>query len=189
MSVGPQNGAIAARPQARQRLPTRQISDLWAPQVFRSLPIGGPLSSPRHLVRRNLAIFSPGGGAGFYPHRPLRLPRDEGRRWATFFGALGLRRAFHPDRPRSVCRDSGRTVSRGMSRILLAPPDQRGHPRLPGLSRPCNIASCRRSHDITTDPIDPPRFEALARLRSGEGANSAVYAGLYFGRAAAAGLS
>ena len=34
-------------------------------------------------------------------------------------------------------------------------------------------------HDITTDPIDPPRFEALARLRSGEGANPAVYAGLY----------
>ena len=34
-------------------------------------------------------------------------------------------------------------------------------------------------HDITTDPIDPPRFEALARLRTGEGANSAVYAGLY----------
>ena len=34
-------------------------------------------------------------------------------------------------------------------------------------------------HDITTDPIDPPRFEALARLRSGEGTNPAVYAGLY----------
>jgi hypothetical protein len=34
-------------------------------------------------------------------------------------------------------------------------------------------------HDITTDPIDPPRFEALARLRAGEGTNSAVYAGLY----------
>jgi uncharacterized protein (DUF1499 family) len=34
-------------------------------------------------------------------------------------------------------------------------------------------------HDITTDPIDPPRFEALARLRSGEGTNTAVYAGLY----------
>ena len=33
-------------------------------------------------------------------------------------------------------------------------------------------------HDITTDAIDPPRFEALARLRSG-GANSAAYAGLY----------
>jgi len=34
-------------------------------------------------------------------------------------------------------------------------------------------------HDITTDPIDPPRFEALARLRTGEGTNPAVYAGLY----------
>src|ERR1700716_2725656 len=34
-------------------------------------------------------------------------------------------------------------------------------------------------HDITTDPIDPPRFDALARLRTGEGANTAVYAGLY----------
>jgi hypothetical protein len=34
-------------------------------------------------------------------------------------------------------------------------------------------------HDITTDVLDPPRFEALARLRAGEGANSAVYAGLY----------
>jgi len=34
-------------------------------------------------------------------------------------------------------------------------------------------------HDITTDPIDPPRFDALARLRAGDGANTAVYAGLY----------
>jgi uncharacterized protein (DUF1499 family) len=34
-------------------------------------------------------------------------------------------------------------------------------------------------HDITTDPIDPPRFEALARLRASDGANTAVYAGLY----------
>ena len=34
-------------------------------------------------------------------------------------------------------------------------------------------------HDITTDPIDPPRFEALARPRTGDGANPAVYAGLY----------
>jgi len=34
-------------------------------------------------------------------------------------------------------------------------------------------------HDITTDTIDPPRFEALARLRSGGGTNSATYAGLY----------
>lgn len=34
-------------------------------------------------------------------------------------------------------------------------------------------------HDITTDPIDPPRYEALARLRATDGANPATYAGLY----------
>src|SRR6266436_6545806 len=34
-------------------------------------------------------------------------------------------------------------------------------------------------HDITTDPVDPPRFDALARLRTGDGTNTAVYAGLY----------
>jgi hypothetical protein len=34
-------------------------------------------------------------------------------------------------------------------------------------------------HDITTDSVDPPKFDALARLRVGEGTNTAVYAGLY----------
>jgi uncharacterized protein (DUF1499 family) len=34
-------------------------------------------------------------------------------------------------------------------------------------------------HDITTDAIDPPRFDTLAPLRATDGANSAVYAGLY----------
>jgi uncharacterized protein (DUF1499 family) len=33
-------------------------------------------------------------------------------------------------------------------------------------------------YDITTDPIDPPRYEALARLRPRD-ANTIVYAGLY----------
>src|SRR5262247_4294036 len=33
-------------------------------------------------------------------------------------------------------------------------------------------------HDITTDPIDPPRYEALARLRVRE-ANPTTYRGLY----------
>jgi len=33
-------------------------------------------------------------------------------------------------------------------------------------------------HDITTDPIDPPRYEALARLRPRD-ANPVLYAGLY----------
>jgi hypothetical protein len=35
-----------------------------------------------------------------------------------------------------------------------------------------------RIHDITTDPIDPPRYEALARLRPRD-ANPIAYPGLY----------
>ena len=34
-------------------------------------------------------------------------------------------------------------------------------------------------YDITTDPIDPPKYEAIARLRGSDGANPAAYAGLY----------
>lgn len=34
-------------------------------------------------------------------------------------------------------------------------------------------------HDITTDSIDPPKYEVLTRLRVGNGTNTAVYAGLY----------
>ncbi|PIT05180.1 hypothetical protein TSA1_33850 [Bradyrhizobium nitroreducens] len=68
--------------------------------------------------------------------------------------------------------------SRGMARILLAF-------LIDGaiLAYPAYLALQYRKlpaiYDITTDPIDPPRFEALARLRTGEGANPAVYAGLY----------
>ncbi|MBR0827293.1 DUF1499 domain-containing protein [Bradyrhizobium manausense] len=68
--------------------------------------------------------------------------------------------------------------SRGMARILFAF-------LINGLilAYPAYLALQYRKlpaiHDITTDPIDPPRFEALARLRTGEGANPAVYAGLY----------
>ncbi|TPQ33336.1 DUF1499 domain-containing protein [Bradyrhizobium guangdongense] len=68
--------------------------------------------------------------------------------------------------------------SRGMARILLAF-------LIDGLilAYPAYLALQYRRlpaiHDITTDPIDPPRFEALARLRTGDGANPAVYAGLY----------
>lgn len=68
--------------------------------------------------------------------------------------------------------------SRGMGRILLALVIDAAV-----LAYPAYLALQYRKlpkiHDITTDPIDPPRFEALARLRAGEGANSAVYAGLY----------
>src|SRR3954452_9247887 len=68
--------------------------------------------------------------------------------------------------------------SRGMSRILLALLINAivlAYPAYLGLQ----YRKLPPIHDITTDPIDPPRFEALARLRAGEGANSAVYAGLY----------
>ena len=96
---------------------------------------------------------------------------------ATFFGALALAvlsilvglAAF------AAIWQNG---SRGMGRILLALLINAlvlAYPAYLGLQ----YRKLPPIHDITTDPIDPPRFEALARLRSGEGANSAVYAGLY----------
>ena len=68
--------------------------------------------------------------------------------------------------------------SRGMSRVLLALVIDAvvlAYPAYLGLQ----YRKLPKIHDITTDPIDPPRFEALARLRTGEGVNPAVYAGLY----------
>lgn len=68
--------------------------------------------------------------------------------------------------------------SRGMGRILLAfliSAVVLAYPAYLGLQ----YRKLPAIHDITTDPIDPPRFEALARLRGGDGANTAVYAGLY----------
>lgn len=68
--------------------------------------------------------------------------------------------------------------SRGMARILLAfliDGAILAYPAYLGLQ----YRKLPAIHDITTDPIDPPRFDALARLRTGEGANTAVYAGLY----------
>ncbi len=68
--------------------------------------------------------------------------------------------------------------SRGMSRILLAmliDVAVLAYPAYLGLQ----YRKLPAIHDITTDPIDPPRFDALARLRAGDGANTAVYAGLY----------
>lgn len=68
--------------------------------------------------------------------------------------------------------------SRGMARILLAF-------LIDGaiLAYPAYQAQLYRKlpaiHDVTTDPIDPPRFDALSRLRTGDGTNTAVYAGLY----------
>jgi uncharacterized protein (DUF1499 family) len=96
---------------------------------------------------------------------------------ATFFGALGLAVL-------SILIGFAAFVAiwqngtRGMSRVLLA-----FLINALVLAYPAYLALQYRRlppiHDITTDPIDPPRFEALARLRTGEGTNTAVYAGLY----------
>ena len=96
---------------------------------------------------------------------------------ATFFGGLaiaGLSILFGLAGFAAIWQNG----SRGMARILLAF-------LIDGamLAYPAYLALQYRKlpaiYDITTDPIDPPRFEALARLRTGEGTNSAVYAGLY----------
>src|ERR1700761_8526356 len=96
---------------------------------------------------------------------------------ATFFAALGLAvlsilvgfAAF------AAIWQNG---SRGMSRVLLAFLIDAAV-----LAYPAYLAYQYRKlppiHDITTDPSDPPRFDALARLRSGDGTNTAVYTGLY----------
>ena len=96
---------------------------------------------------------------------------------ATFFGALGCAvlsilvgfAAF------AAIWQNG---SRGMGRIVLA-----FLINALVLSYPAYLAVQYQRlpplYDITTDPIDPPRFEALARLRTGDGTNPAVYAGLY----------
>src|SRR3954466_10506197 len=96
---------------------------------------------------------------------------------ATFFGALacaGLSIVVGLAAFVAIWQNG----SRGMSRILLAMLID-----IAILAYPAYLALQYRKlppiHDITTDPIDPPRFEALARLRAGDGANPAVYAGLY----------
>jgi uncharacterized protein (DUF1499 family) len=96
---------------------------------------------------------------------------------ATFFGALGLAGLSI-----LLCLAAFAAIwqngSRGMGRILVACLINAAV-----LAYPAWLALQYRKlpaiHDITTDPVDPPRFEALARLRTGDGANTAVYAGLY----------
>src|SRR5437879_8612699 len=96
---------------------------------------------------------------------------------ATFFGALGCA-VLSTLVGLAAFAAIWQNGSRGMGRILLA-----FLINAVVLAYPAYLALQYRKlpkiYDITTDPIDPPRFEALARLRAGEGANSAVYAGLY----------
>ncbi len=96
---------------------------------------------------------------------------------ATFFGALAMA-GLSILVSLAAFAAIWQTGSRGMGRILAALLLDIAHPRLPGLSR-LQYRKLPPIHDITTDPIDPPKFEALARLRAGDGANPAVYAGLY----------
>src|ERR1700687_3419744 len=126
---------------------------------------------------RNLAVFSVGAVLvsilivrfGFLEMKPAL---------ATFFGALGCAglsilvgfAAF------AAIWQNG---SRGMSRILLAL-------LIAAVVLPYPAYLARQSrklppiHDITTDPIDPPRFEALAPLRTGDATHHAGYAGVYW---------
>jgi uncharacterized protein (DUF1499 family) len=134
-----------------------------------------PVSSLANWAR-NLAVFSVVAVVvsilivrfGFLEMKPAL---------ATFFGALGCA-ALSILVSLAAFAAIWQTGSRGMSRILLALLID-----AIVLAYPAYLALQYRKlppiHDITTDPIDPPRFEALARLRSGDGANTAVYAGLY----------
>ena len=125
---------------------------------------------------RNLAVFSVVAVAvsimivrfGFLEMKPAI---------ATFFGALGCAGL-------SILVGLAAFVaiwqngSRGMSRVLAAfliDAIVLAYPAYLGLQ----YRKMPAIHDITTDPIDPPRFDALARLRNGDGTNTAVYAGLY----------
>ena len=125
---------------------------------------------------RNLAVFSVVAVAvsiiivrfGFLETKPAI---------ATFFGALalaGLSILIGFAGFAAIWQNG----TRGMGRILMAFVID-----ALVLAYPAYLAVQYRRlppiHDITTDPIDPPRFEALSRLRTGDGTNTAVYAGLY----------
>src|SRR6202000_1450788 len=96
---------------------------------------------------------------------------------ATCFGALGLAAL-------SMLIGLGgfaaiwQNGTRGMSRILLAFVIDAVVLAYPAYLL-LQYRKLPKVYDITTDPIDPPKFEALAPLRNGDGTNTAVYAGLY----------
>ena len=125
---------------------------------------------------RNLAVFSAVAVVvsiiivrfGFLEMKPAL---------ATFFGALACA-ALAILMGLAAFAAIWQNGSRGMGRILVALLIS-----AVVLAYPAYLSLQYRKlppiHDITTDPIDPPRFEALARLRSTDGANTAVYAGLY----------
>ena len=138
---------------------------------YQSEPVSGLATGAR-----NLAVFSVVAVVvsilivrfGFLEMKPAL---------ATFFGALGCA-ALSILVSLAAFAAIWQNGSRGMSRILLAlliDAVVLAYPAYLGLQ----YRKLPPIHDVTTDPIDPPRFEALARLRSSDGANTAVYAGLY----------
>jgi uncharacterized protein (DUF1499 family) len=132
--------------------------------------------SPLALWARRLAVFSLVATPvsvlvvrfGFLDFKPAL---------ATFFGALacaGLSIVVSFAAFAAIWQNG----SRGMTRILLALILDALILAYPGYLF-YKYKTLPPIHDITTDPIDPPRFDALARLRTSEGMNSPVYAGLY----------
>ena len=96
---------------------------------------------------------------------------------ATFFGALALA-GLSVLVGFAAFAAIWRNGTRGMGRILLALLID-----ALVLAYPAYLAVQYRRlppiHDITTDPVDPPRFDALSMLRTGDDTNTAGYAGLY----------
>jgi hypothetical protein len=168
-----QTGQLTARRISPGKVPTRQIEAMA--RRFSAPYQTEPVSSLASWAR-NLAVFSVVAVLvsiiivrfGFLEMRPAL---------ATFFGALacaGLSVLVGLAAFVAIWQNG----SRGMSRILLAlliDAAILAYPAYLGLQ----YRKLPPIHDITTDPIDPPRFDALAQLRAGDGANTAVYAGLY----------
>ncbi|MDR3465608.1 MAG: DUF1499 domain-containing protein [Xanthobacteraceae bacterium] len=132
--------------------------------------------SPLATWARNLALFSLIAGVvsiaiirfGFLELKPAL---------ATFFGALacaGLSIVIAFSGFAAIWQNG----SGGMLRILFALVLDVAILAYPGYLA-VQYRKLPAIHDITTDPIDPPRYDALARLRAGDGANPAAYAGLY----------
>ncbi|MCC8968686.1 DUF1499 domain-containing protein, partial [Bradyrhizobium sp. Pear76] len=96
---------------------------------------------------------------------------------ATFFGALGLA-ALSILLGLAAFAAIWQNGTRGMGRILFALLMDAAILAYPAYLT-YQYRKLPRIYDVTTDAIDPPKFEALARLRTGEGTNPAAYAGLY----------
>lgn len=142
---------------------------------FSAAYLGEPMSALATWARR-LAVFSLVAAIvsiiiirfGFLEFKPALV---------TFFGALaiaGLSILVSLAAFAAIWQNGSRGMGRILAALLLD---------IAILAYPAYLAVQYQQlpaiHDITTDPIDPPRFEALARLRAGDGTNPAVYAGLY----------